>query len=466
MSKFSHLSSLVFNKPLMVTQDYAETIAVVLSDRLNLDVEGLQIKSDAKDQRVATTNKGVAVIPIVGSMSHRSTGIEAMSGMTSYTTLQKQFEAAFNDPKVGSILMDIDSPGGSVAGAFDFRDYLMSKKGTKPVYALARDAMCSAAYLIGSTADKVYATQTARVGSIGVVAMHTDASGKMEKEGLKPTFISAGKFKTAGNPYEKLEGEKLKYLQDSVDESYDMFINAVADARGIDKKAIRDTEARVYGGKKAVEIGLADGIRTYESVIAEMSAPNFTTQGTRMENELNIKEAKIADLTAANTKLQSDNEALRKQVLDAGFKITSEGLIAKEAPEMIYVGGEQIDASTLPKSVVDALKEKADTELTSLATSEYPNLKASVAKKLYATFGEDEEMKEAIAAFNTKMGSFLEEKGDTDPGVEQKTAQEKYDAAVKANMEATGADKITAYANVANTEEGKKLIQAIYKEKE
>ncbi len=466
MSKFSHLSSLVFNKPLMVTQDYAETIAVVLSDRLNLDVEGLQIKSDAKDQRVATTNEGVAVIPIVGSMSHRSTGIEAMSGMTSYSTLQKQFEAAFNDPKVGSILMDIDSPGGSVAGAFDFRDYLMSKKGTKPVYALARDAMCSAAYLIGSTADKVYATQTARVGSIGVVAMHTDASGKMEKEGLKPTFISAGKFKTAGNPYEKLEGEKLKYLQDSVDESYDMFINAVADARGIDKKAIRDTEARVYGGKKAVEIGLADGIRTYESVIAEMSAPNFTTQGIRMENKLNIEEAKIADLTVANTKLQSDNEALRKQVLDAGFKITSEGLIAKEAPEMIYVGGEQIDASTLPKSVVDALKEKADTELTVLATTEYPNLKASVAKKLYATFGEDEEMKEAITAFNTKMGSFLEEKGDTDPGVEQKTAQEKYDAAVKANMEATGADKITAYANVANTEEGKKLIQAIYKEKE
>ena len=466
MSKFSHLSSLVFNKPLMVTQDYAETIAVVLSDRLNLDVEGLQIKSDAKDQRVATTNEGVAVIPIVGSMSHRSTGIEAMSGMTSYTTLQKQFEAAFNDPNVGSILMDIDSPGGSVAGAFDFRDYLMSKKGTKPVYALARDAMCSAAYLIGSTADKVYATQTARVGSIGVVAMHTDASGKMEKEGLKPSFISAGKFKTAGNPYEKLEGDKLKYLQDSVDESYDMFINAVADARGIDKKVIRDTEARVYGGKKAVEIGLADGIRTYESVIAEMSAPNFTTQGIKMENKVTVEDAKIADLTAANTKLQSDNEALRKQVLDAGFKITSEGLIAKEAPEMIYVGGEQIDASTLPKSVVDALKEKADTELTLLATSEYPNLKASVAKKLYATFGEDEEMKEAITAFNTKMGSFLEEKGDTDPGVEQKTAQEKYDAAVKANMEATGADKITAYANVANTEEGKKLIQAIYKEKE
>ena len=464
MSKFSHLSSLVFNRPLMVTQDYAETIAVVLSDRLDLDVEGLQIKSEAKDQREAsTTAKGIAVIPIIGSMSHRATGIEAMSGMTSYATLQKQFDAAFNDPNVGSILMDIDSPGGSVAGAFDFRDYLMSKKGTKPVYALARDAMCSAAYLIGSTADKVYATQTARVGSIGVVAMHTDASGKMEKDGIKPTFISAGKFKTAGNPYEKLEGEKLKYLQDSVDESYDMFINAVADARGIDKKVIRDTEARVYGGKKAVEIGLADGIRTYESVLAEMSAPNFTNQGIKMEN---VDTEKLETLEAKVTKLSSDNEALRKQVLEAGFTITKDGLVAKDKEEMISVDGEQFAVSTLPASVVAALREKADAELTQAATTEYPNLKASVAKKLYATFGEDEEMKEALSAFNAKMGSFLEEKGNTDPGVEQKTAQEKYDAAVKANMEATGADKITAYANVANTEEGKKLIQAIYKEKE
>ena len=464
MSKFSHLSSLVFNRPLMVTQDYAETIAVVLSDRLDLDVEGLQIKSEAKYQREAsTTAKGIAVIPIIGSMSHRATGIEAMSGMTSYATLQKQFDAAFNDPNVGSILMDIDSPGGSVAGAFDFRDYLMSKKGTKPVYALARDAMCSAAYLIGSTADKVYATQTARVGSIGVVAMHTDASGKMEKDGIKPTFISAGKFKTAGNPYEKLEGEKLKYLQDSVDESYDMFINAVADARGIDKKVIRDTEARVYGGKKAVEIGLADGIRTYESVLAEMSAPNFTNQGIKMEN---VDTEKLETLEAKVTKLSSDNEAIRKQVLEAGFTITKDGLVAKDKEEMISVDGEQFAVSTLPASVVAALRDKADAELTKAATTEYPNLKASVAKKLYATFGEDEEMKEALSAFNAKMGSFLEEKGNTDPGVEQKTAQEKYDAAVKANMEATGADKITAYANVANTEEGKKLIQAIYKEKE
>lgn len=473
MAKFTHLSSLVFNKPLLVTQDYAETIAVVLSDKLDLDVTDMSIKNEARDGRpVHTTSKGVRVIPIVGSMSHRPMGLEAMSGMTSYASLQAQFEEAFNDPNVGSILMDIDSPGGSVAGAFDFRDYLMANKGRKPVYALARDAMCSAAYLIGSTADKVYATQTARVGSIGVVAMHVDRSEKNKAEGIKPTFISAGEFKTAGNPHEPLEGKHLKYLQDSVDESYKMFIDAVVEARGMEAKDVRATEARVYGGKKAVEIGLADGIRTYESVLREMSAPDFNinyNKGMKMSTET-IDVAKLAtdlaETTAKVEKLTADNETLRKQVLEAGFKITAEGLVAKEAPEMIEVAGEKIDASTLPKAVVDALKDKADADLTAKATAEYPNLRPDVAKKLYATFGNDAEMSEAIKGFNSQMGELLEEKGDTQPGGEQLTAKEKFEKAVKDEQAASGMNYHDAYAKVAKTDEGKQLIQEIYKDKE
>ena len=469
-SKFTHLSSLVFNKPLLVTQDYAETIAVVLSDRLEIDASDLSIKNEMRDQRpVQTVGKGIKVIPIVGSMSHRPMGLEAMSGMTSYASLQDQFEQAFNDPNVASILMDIDSPGGSVAGAFDFRDYLMANKGRKPVYALARDAMCSAAYLIGSTADKVYATQTARVGSIGVVAMHLDRSEKNAKEGIKPTFIHAGKFKVAGNPHEALEGEHLEYLQESVNQSYDMFINAVAEARGMDKKAIRGTEARVYSGKKAVEIGLADGIRTYESVIKEMSAPNFNiNQGMKMENEIDVAKltSDFAELSAKVEKLQGDNETLRKQVLDAGFKITANGLEATAAPEMISVGGEQIDASTLPKAVVDALKEKADAELTAVATSTYPNLKASVAKKLYTAFDGDEEMKEALSGFNATMGKLLEEAGESKPGSDLQSATDKFDAIVKAKMAETGDNYHQAYAKVAATQEGKQLIKEFYTEKE
>lgn len=472
MAKYTHLSSLVFNQPLLVTQDYAETIAVVLSDRLDINTEGLQIKSEAKDKRSPSlVGKKIKVIPIVGSMSHRSNGIEAMSGMTSYSTLQDQFEAAFSDPNVGSILMDIDSPGGAVAGAFDFRDYLMANKGRKPVYALARDNMCSAAYLIGSTADKVYATQTSRVGSIGVVAMHLDRSEKNKQEGIKPTFISAGKYKVAGNPHEALEGDNLKYLQDSVDESYGMFINAVAEARGLSKEAVKGTEARVYSGDKAVKIGLVDGIRTFDSVIEEMSNPtNLTnlTKGKTMSLDAGIEqlEAETLKLRENVTKLTKDNETLRKQVLDAGFKITAEGLEAAEAKELLMVEGEMVDASVLPASVVKALKDKAKAEVRASATSLYPNLKADVAEKLYVAFNEDASMKEALAGFNSVMGSLMEEAGDTTPGVDLQSAQDQFDSLVKAQMAADGTDFHTAYAKVAMTDAGKKLITDIYKEKE
>ena len=468
MSKFTHLASLVFNKPLLVTQDYAETIAVVLSDRLDLNVEGMSIKNDPREQRPASTQKGIAVIPIVGSMSHRTSGMEAMSGMQSYASLQQKFEQAFDDPNVTSILMDIDSPGGSVAGAFDFRDYLMENKGRKPVYALARDNMCSAAYLIGSTADKLYATQTARVGSIGVIAMHTDMSEKNKKDGIKPTFITAGEFKAAGNPHEKLEGAHLDYIQESVNQSYEMFIDAVAEARGLDKKAIRDTQARVYGGKEAVKIGLADGIRTYESVLKEMSAPTFTTKtGMKMEQtDIDKLAADVADLQATATKLQSDNEALRAQVLAAGFKITKEGLVKPEVTETMEIDGEVIELAGLPDSVVKTLKAKADNDLTALATAEYPNLQTNVAKKLYVAFQGDDEMKAALNAFNTKMGTYLEETGNTAPALDTTSAQEKFDSLVKAKASADGLTYHAAYAAVANTQEGKQLIQDIYKEKE
>lgn len=133
---------------------------------------------------------------------------------------------------------------------------------------------------------------------------------------------------------------------------------------------------------------------------------------------------------------------------------------------MISVGGEQIDASTLPKAVVDALKEKADAELTAVATAAYPNLKASVAKKLYTAFDGDEEMKEALSGFNATMGKLLEEAGESKPGSDLQSATDKFDAIVKAKMAETGDNYHQAYAKVAATQEGKQLIKEFYTEKE
>ena len=151
--------------------------------------------------------------------------------------------------------------------------------------------MASAAYLIGSACTEVYATQTSRVGSIGVVAMHIDQSEKNKKDGIKPTFISAGDYKVAGNPHEKLEGSALEYLQDSVNESYEMFVNAVATSRSIDAQAVRDTEARVYGAEKAKELGLIDEVASFDSVLSKLADKNSRvtfqsmSKGNKMDKE-------------------------------------------------------------------------------------------------------------------------------------------------------------------------------------
>ena len=272
MTNYLHLRDMIFNQPHLCTPEYAETVLHFLGDKLGVDSKAYSPQGEGKEQKPSMIQgNGTYVLPIQGSMVHKGGFLDAMSGIQSYGQIESKIQEALDDNLVKSILLDMDSPGGTVAGAFDLHDYILSAKQKKPIYAISRDTMSSAAYLIGSACDKVYTTQTGSVGSIGVVAMHVDQSEANEKRGVKPTFIYAGKYKTAGNPHQALEGEALDYLQESVNDSYEMFVNAVAKARGIDPKVIRDTEARVYRGEKAVAIGLADGVRSFEATLKELA---------------------------------------------------------------------------------------------------------------------------------------------------------------------------------------------------
>ena len=455
MNNKHRLLSLVFNTPHLCTPEYAEVVLTVL--------KGETPESEPKEGRDKNLSDGTLILPIEGSMTHKAGFLDAASGIQSYESIRSTLEDALKDPKVKSVLLDMDSPGGSVAGAFDLRDYIKSYD--KPIYALARDSMASAAYLIGSACDKVYTTQTGSVGSIGVVAMHLDQSEANKTRGIKPTFIHAGAMKTAGNPHEKLEGEALDYLQDSVNQSYDMFVNAVADVRDIDAQAIRDTEARVYRGEKAVEIGLADGVRTFEAALEELanlspkrvSTNPYKQKGIRMENEEMTLEAAVEEAT----KLKAENEKLRGQVLEAGFKITKEGLVAPEAvtePEMIEVAGVMTDKATLPDHVIEALETAANAELREKAKEVLPNFKLESAMALVKNFSEDEKILEDLKAADYLLGSFLEEKGQTlDPDLE--SAQDKLDNLIQSHMKEKDVDIHKARAAVQQTKEGMALIR-------
>ena len=281
-----NIASLLLNQPLLVTPEHAETLLAILGNDIGVDAAGMVIGSGGeRSADVNTAAGGTMVIPVVGSLTHRSMGLSAQSGLPSYSSLQAQVEEGLSDSSVRSILLDFSSPGGLVAGAFDFRDWLMAQRGRKPMMAIARDQMASAAYLIGSATDRVITTQTAGVGSIGVVMAHMDNSKKLEMEGVKPTFIYAGARKIDGNSAEPLSADVRAELQEEINQSYAMFVAAVSESRGISADAIRATEARMYSGAAAVNAGLADAVGTLSSTLE-----SFAADGPRSYPSMSIPE--------------------------------------------------------------------------------------------------------------------------------------------------------------------------------
>ncbi len=179
---------------------------------------------------------------------------------------------ALSDDTVGQILIDIDSPGGSVYGVAELADQIQAARSQKPVVAIANSLAASAAYWLGCAASEFYVTPGGEVGSIGVWQAHFDYSQAIASEGVKPTLISAGKYKVEGNPYEPLNDEARGFMQSRVDDYYGAFTKAVAKGRGMPIASVRDGlgQGRVLGADAAVAQKMVDGISTFDDVIAAM----------------------------------------------------------------------------------------------------------------------------------------------------------------------------------------------------
>ncbi len=195
------------------------------------------------------------------------------------------------DKSIETILLDIDSPGGEVNGVFDLADFIYSARGKKRIIAIANDDAYSAAYAIASSAEKIFLTRTSGIGSIGVIASHIDQSRFDEKQGIKYTTIFAGSRKNDLNPHESMTSESLGSLQKEVDRLYEMFLQLIARNRGLSIEKIRSTEAGLYFGEKAVEIGLADGVTTFFEFINNHKSRSVIP--TLIINEPNKKHCRV-----------------------------------------------------------------------------------------------------------------------------------------------------------------------------
>ncbi|WP_264707639.1 S49 family peptidase [Wolbachia endosymbiont (group A) of Acrocera orbiculus] len=233
----------------------------------------------------------IAIIPIHGILTKKPGAFDDMLGMTSYEKIREEIEKALIDEEVETIILDIDSPGGEVNGLFDLADFIYEARTKKRIVAIANDDAYSAAYAIASSAEKVLVTRTSGVGSIGVIASHIDQSGFDEKQGIKYTTVFAGNRKNDLNPHEPITSESVESLQEEVDRLYEMFVQLIARNRNLSTERIKSTEAGLYFGEKAIEIGLADEVITYSEFINNHRSFSMTKEQTINTNEL-IEEAK------------------------------------------------------------------------------------------------------------------------------------------------------------------------------
>lgn len=218
--------------------------------------------------------RGVQIIPIAGPIFPRANMMTEMSGATSLSTVREAFAEAVESDRVSSILLELDSPGGMADLVPEFADEIFAARDVKPVVAVANTLAASAAYWLGSAASEFYVTPSGMTGSIGVFATHVDRSVQEEQDGIKTTLVSAGKYKTEGNPYEPLSDSARAAMQERVDSFYELFTADVARFRGTTAQAVADGygEGRVLDAKASVRAGLVDGIQTFDSTLGAMLA--------------------------------------------------------------------------------------------------------------------------------------------------------------------------------------------------
>ena len=271
MTVLPHLAARLFGVPLAIHRPKLDVILSVLGARVGLADLAAPVGYTPAARALGPPSGKVAVIPIHGTLVRRTSGIEAESGLASYTGIAEQLDAALASPEIAAILLDIDSPGGESGGVFDLADRIRAASEVKPVWAVANDMAFSAAYALASAATRVFVARTGGVGSIGVIAMHVDQSVKDAQDGVRYTAVFAGERKNDLNPHEPISNEAHAVLKAEVDRIYDLFVETVARHRGLDADAVRATEAGLFFGPDAVATGLADAVGSLDDALTQLT---------------------------------------------------------------------------------------------------------------------------------------------------------------------------------------------------
>jgi signal peptide peptidase SppA len=240
----------------------------------------------------ATGDGKTAVVALRGLIAPRASWVLDFLGGTPLDWFTATMETLAGDRAVKEIIIDVDSPGGSVAGVQEAASVVRDLRDKKRIVAVANTLAASAAYWIASAASEVIASPSSELGSIGVFALHEDWSEANKKAGIVPTYVvsKGSPRKVDANPDQPLSARAMADIQEDVDEIYSRFVLAVTRNRGINySDAKTAADGRSYPAGKAVTLKLADRIAPLRQVlVGDRSTPAGRAQLARLRSKYSL----------------------------------------------------------------------------------------------------------------------------------------------------------------------------------
>ena len=213
---------------------------------------------------------GTGVIPIAGVIGKSLSPLEKMTGAVDVSDIADTIDEYAMNPQVTRIAFQVSSPGGTVTGVEELANKVRNI--AKPTMSYTDTEMASAAYWVAAAADKVVASPSSTVGSVGVYMVVADYSEAAKAEGIKMIVIKAGQHKAIGVPGAEVTDAHQAHLQEGVDEIHADFKAAVIKTRKMVKA--EDMEGQVFSGKQAAQRGLVTGLADSFNEAVSMWAEN------------------------------------------------------------------------------------------------------------------------------------------------------------------------------------------------
>jgi len=322
MHSYEHILGFALEHPWAITPSMRALIAGILARRIaGQDADPAELAALVNRKNLPQPKKGgaVALIPIYGVIAPRMNLLSEMSGGTTFEALTAQLHEAMANEAVKTIIFDVDSPGGNVAGATEFAREVLKARVTKPIIAQAQYLMASAAYWPMSCATEIVAAPSAMVGSIGVYHIHEDVSEALAKLGVKRTIIAAGKYKAEGADGGPLTEEALAHIKGLADAAYAQFTDDISKGRGVKAAVVRNGygQGRAVTADDALALGLVDRIGTLTETLARvMHAP--PAAGARAHHDSST-EATDQEPPLAATSQEPNADAAWQNAIEGGL---------------------------------------------------------------------------------------------------------------------------------------------------